>query len=210
MKKALSILLISMLAVSMTSCGSKSEDSSSSKAEETTQAVTTEITNDEDTAETPDEPVDSETEAPTESEQSGNESASGTVGEVLSADFVSIAESGSFSTPTEIAEQLITNNILADVSMVTMEVEEGLLNGFDNNEITGFSQGCTFAPMIGSMPFVGYVFQLNDDTDADAFMENLKSSANLRWNVCVEADEMTCTNAGNTVLFIMSPKSFEF
>lgn len=209
MKKALSILLISMLAVSMTSCGSKSEDSSSSKTEETTQAVTAEVT-EENNSETTDESADSDAEAPAENEQSGNETASGTVGEVLSADFVSIAESGSYSTATEIAEQLITNNILADVSMVTMEVEEGLLNGFDNNEITGFSQGCTFAPMIGSMPFVGYVFQLNDDTDADAFMENLKSSANLRWNVCVEADEMTCTNAGNTVLFIMSPKSFEF
>lgn len=211
MKKALSILLVSMLAMSMTACGSK--DESSSKTEETTTQAVTEADNADDTAEVTDASEDngSETETPAESDNNGSgaETADGTVGEVLFADFSDIVKSGSCSNSTEIAEQLITNNIIADYSMITMDVEEGLLNGFDNNEISGFSQGCTFAPMIGSIPFVGYIFQLEEGSDAAAFMDTLKSSANLRWNVCVEADEMTCESVDNYVFFLMSPKTLE-
>lgn len=207
MKKALSILLISMLAMSMTACGSKEE---SSKTEETTTQTVTEADNADDTAESTDAP-ENETETPAEPDNNGGgaETADGTVGEILYADFSDIVKSGLYSTPTDIAEQLVTNNIIADYSMVTMEVEEGLLNGFDNNEISGFSQGCTFAPMIGSIPFVGYIFQLEEGSDTAAFMDTLKSSANLRWNVCVEADEMTCESVDNYVFFLMSPKTLE-
>lgn len=209
MKKSLSIILVSLLAVFMTSCGSV-KDASSSAAEESSQAVTVEET-------LPEVPIEAENDDSDEvSEETENgdsddstETADGTVGEVLLADFREIVKSGSSSTPAKIAEQLVTNHIIADYSMVTMEVQEGLLNGFDNNEIKGFSQGCSFAPMIGSIPFVGYVFQLEDGSDAGAFMDTLKSSANLRWNVCVEADEMTCENVDNYVFFLMSPKSLD-
>ncbi len=90
-----------------------------------------------------------------------------------------------------------------------MPVEEGLLSGFDNNEIKGFKSGAMFAPMIGSIPFVGYVFELENGADTASFISNLRKSANLRWNICVEAEEMITGSKGNKVFFVMCPKSLE-
>ncbi len=87
-----------------------------------------------------------------------------------------------------------------------VSVEEGFLNGFDN-EIKGFSSGAFFGPMIGSIPFVGYVFEVAGDEKA--FMKTLEENANLRWNVCTQADEMVCDSVGKKVFFVMSPKSFD-
>ena len=90
-----------------------------------------------------------------------------------------------------------------------MAVEPGLLNGFDNAEITGFKEGVMFSPMMGTIPFVGYIFVLEDGADVDAFKDTLEKNANLRWNICTEAEELTVDNEGNTVFFLMSPKNFE-
>lgn len=90
-----------------------------------------------------------------------------------------------------------------------MEVEPGLLSGFDNAEITGFKSGAQFGPMMGSIAFVGYVFELEDGVSASDFIANLKKNANLRWNICVEAEEMVAGSSQNKVFFVMCPKSFE-
>ena len=66
-----------------------------------------------------------------------------------------------------------------------------------------------FSPMIGTIPFVGYIFEVEDGTDVDAFMETLKDNANLRWNICTEAEEMTAEKSGSRVLFVMGPLSFD-
>jgi len=90
-----------------------------------------------------------------------------------------------------------------------MSVEEGYLTGFGNAEIKGFKEGAMFAPMIGTIPFVGYVFTLENADKASDFIAQLKKNANLRWNICTEADEMITGNVGNKVFFVMSPVSFE-
>jgi len=90
-----------------------------------------------------------------------------------------------------------------------MEVEPGLLSGFDNAEITGFKSGAVFQPMIGSIAFIGYVFELEDGVSASDFIATLKKNANLRWNICVEAEEMVAGSSQNKVFFVMSPKHFE-
>lgn len=89
-----------------------------------------------------------------------------------------------------------------------MEVEPGFLNGF-SAEVEGFEEGAMFGPMIGSMPFVGYIFKLADGADVDAFISTLKELADLRWNICTQADELVCEAEGNTVLFVMAPNSFD-
>ena len=89
-----------------------------------------------------------------------------------------------------------------------MEVEPGLLQGFDNAEIKGFKEGAVFMPMIGTIPFIGYVFTLEDGTDASSFISKLKSNANLRWNICTTADEMVAGSVGNKVFFVMCPTEF--
>jgi len=127
-----------------------------------------------------------------------------TVGGILLEDFKSDVD----GTAQEIADRVIANEII-QFGGATMPVEPGLLIGFDNAEITGFEEGVMFAPMMGTIPFVGYIFDMEDGADTDAFMQTLKDSANLRWNICTEAEELTVDSEGDKVFFLMSPKSFE-
>ena len=127
-----------------------------------------------------------------------------TVGAVLLGDFKADTE----GTAQEIAERIASNDIIP-FEAAALPVEPGFLAGFDNAEITGFESGTMFAPMMSVVPFVGYVFELSDDADVDAFKQTLSDSANLRWNICTEAEEMTVENEGNVVFFLMSPKAFE-
>lgn len=120
----------------------------------------------------------------------------------LLADFREIIKDGD-KTPEEIANELITNPMI-QFAPIVMPVEPGYLNGF-SNEISGFESGAIFAPMIGSIPFVGYVF--NVEEDVDGFVQQLKDNADLRWNICTQADEMVCEAEGNTVFFVMAPLS---
>lgn len=126
-----------------------------------------------------------------------------TVGTKLLADFKTLTD----KTPQEIADALLTNEVIQFMP-ATMPVEPGFLNGF-NNEITGFEEGVMFGPAIGTIPFVGYVFKLADGADVDAFVATLEENANLRWNICTEAEEMVCEAVGNTVFFVMCPTTFE-
>lgn len=90
----------------------------------------------------------------------------------------------------------------ADMNCVVMEAKEGFLNGF-KEEIKGFKKAYGFSPMIGSIPFVGYVFEVED---AAAFREKLLSVADPRWNICTEAAETVCVTDGNYVFFTMCPE----
>ena len=63
--------------------------------------------------------------------------------------------------------------------------------------------------MIGSIAFVGYVFELEAGADAEAFVNELTANANPRWNICVAAEETVTAVEGNMVFFCMSPLSFE-
>ena len=123
-----------------------------------------------------------------------------TLGNILKAEFEQIAEYGN---AYEVAESLVTSPAVSELNLVAMEMEEGYLAGFDNTEITGFEECAMFSPMIGTIPFVGYIFTLEDGTDADAFIKMLEESANLRWNICTKAEEMVAGKVGNKVFFVM-------
>ncbi len=127
-----------------------------------------------------------------------------TVGGILLEEF----KANSDSTPQEIADKLLANEII-QFPGATMSVEPGLLAGFDNAEIKGFEEGVMFSPMMGTIPFIGYIFTLPEKADVESFKQTLQDSANLRWNICTEAEELTVDSEGNTVFFLMSPKSFE-
>ena len=198
MKKLIAVILAVLMLASLAACaGEEGKDTSSdvTTAGETTTAADTSA---EDT---------SDTEATTDASSGNPGSADGTFGEILKDDFVAIMADGSLTSAYDIAEKLSTNENILFMPMA-MEVEPGYLSGF-TTEITGFESGATFGPIIGSIPFVGYVFQLADDADVDAFMDTLESSADLRWNICVTADEMVVEHVGNTVFFVMCPASAE-
>ena len=125
-----------------------------------------------------------------------------TLGTTLKDYFVELAEDGTGI--EEIANEMVAHPSILFNSMA-MAVEPGFLPGFDT-EITGFTKAMTFAPMISSIAFVGYVFETED---VDALIKTLEDNANLRWNVCVEAEEMIIEKSGNKVFFVMCPKSLE-
>lgn len=126
-----------------------------------------------------------------------------TAGEKLLADFN--AKAGSASSAMALAEA-ISQNAIIPFSAMAVPVEPGFLAGFGNTEIKGFKEGAMFGPVIGSVPFVGYVFALEDGVSASDFISTLKSNADLRWNICVEAEEMVAGSAGNKVFFVMCNK----
>ena len=133
--------------------------------------------------------------------------AAGSVAQTLAAEFKTLAATETDA--QKIADALAASSAVSAIGAATMTVEPGFLTGFDNAEITGFDTGVMFAPMIGTIPFVGYVFDLADGTDADAFVKTLEENANLRWNICTMADEMVAVAEGNIVMFVMAPMSFE-
>lgn len=127
------------------------------------------------------------------------------LGGMLKADFESQIKANENVTAQELADKMCANEKIP-FEMLSAKVEEGTLMGFDNADIQGFSEGVMFSPIVGSVPFIGYVFVLDEDTDVEEFMNLLLSNANPRWNICTEAEETVVTHVGNKVLFLMSPK----
>lgn len=203
MKKALTLFLASMMILSLGACGEKDSDSSSSSSVSESSVSESESTADESSEGSEEVPESSE-----ESTSADSGAASGTVGQTLLADFTSRIEADPSLGAQALADAILTNSAI-QFGGATMPVENGLLTGFGNAEITGFSEGVMFAPMVGSIPFLGYIFVLEDGSDVDAFVKTLVDNADPRWNICTEADETVVESSGNTVFFLMCPSQFE-
>ena len=209
MKKLLALLLVLVMSVTVIACGKKDvaeENEPALNIETQIEEPTDEEKTEEETKPEKQEPEKQEPEKEEKpAEKTSEPSAPLTVGNKLLAEFKQKASSGS---ALAIAESIATGGSLPFMAGA-MEVEPGLLSGFDNAEITGFKSGAVFQPMIGSIAFIGYVFELEDGVSASDFIANLKKNANLRWNICVEAEEMVTGRSQNKVFFVMSPKHFE-
>lgn len=104
------------------------------------------------------------------------------------------------SDPMEIAQKIIADD-LAEISLDAESVESGWLNGFDE-DVTGFTKGVMIAPVIGSIPYVSYVFETDDP---EALVEELDEKHNMRWNICTEAEEKVSSIYENLVYYAMVP-----
>lgn len=105
----------------------------------------------------------------------------------------------------KVAKKIAENEIL-EISVDASQVKSGdYLSGFQK-EIKDFKNAYVIRPMIGTIPFLAYIFEVEN---ANEFAEELKSNADLRWNICTEADEMYAVVSGDYVFFVMSPKNFE-
>ena len=120
------------------------------------------------------------------------------VADTLGGKYVNAFNSSKSSDADSMVNDLL-EGVEAPYDLLPIEVEPGYLNGFDT-EINGFNKGVMFAPMIGSIPFVGYVFETDN---AGALETMLKENANMRWNICTEADEMVSATKNNLVFFMM-------
>ena len=123
-----------------------------------------------------------------------------TVGDIM----LGIFRANRDKTPEEIANACISHSEIK-FSPMTTPLEPGYFSEF-GGDISGFTSCVKFGPMIGSIPFAGFVFEVADD--ADAFAKMLRSSADPRWNICVEAEQTVCEVYGNKVFFLMCPKVF--
>lgn len=203
MKKLTVAALLVAMSLSLAACGGNNNGQDNvNDTQNVTENVDTQTQDDEDSVD-----VDDTADTQIVDDTEGAVAVEGTVGQVLKDDFLTQVDANADATAQELADALIANPIIPFAG-ATMPVEEGLLNGFGNTEVTGFSEGVMFAPMIGSIPFVGYVFTLEEGADAEAFMQSLKDSADLNWNICTAADEMTVEQSGNKVFFLMSPLNF--
>ena len=131
-----------------------------------------------------------------------------TMGEALLMDFEERTADKKEQTVQELADGLLTNSWIK-FSGASMAVEEGYLTGFGNAEITGFKEGVMFGPVIGTIPFVGYVFETADEAGAETLLKTLTENADPRWNICTEAEETVSKVSGNKVFFVMCPKKME-
>lgn len=131
-----------------------------------------------------------------------------TLGQALEGDFLARAEQDPQADLETLAQDILANKALGFEGMVTA-VEPGLLPGFGNTEITGFTQAVQFGPVISTIPFVGYLFQTESEAQGTALREALLEAADPRWNICTEADETLATQAGTTVFFLMCPSAME-
>ena len=195
MKKLTALLLAVVMVFGLTACGSKEETTP-----ESTEAPT--VTEAPAATDAPE-----ATEAPEAPEEDANQGAvSGdSLGQTLLGEFKAMDASTDAYT---MAETLIGHEMIQFMGGA-MEVEPGLLSGFDNYEVTGFEKGAMFGPMMGSIAFVGYIFDLPEGADVDAFVTGLKDNANPRWQICVTADETIVETSGDKVFFLMSPLTLE-
>lgn len=189
MKKLLVTLLTTVLVASMVACGGKNNTTTETSEVSTETAITTESTETEST------------------ETASAEIADGTLGQTLLAVFKAKLAEKPEATAQELADAVITNEAILFAGGST-PVEAGFLMGF-GADITGFEEAVGFMPMIGTIPFMGYVFTLAEDADVEAFITTLETNANPRWNICTEAEETVIEAVGNKVFFLMCPKSLE-
>lgn len=202
MKKLVIAALTMTLVFSLTACGGNKENDTPSEPTNVESSADTEST---DSTESTD-ATDTETENSDIATDSESDVSAETAGVIMLNAFKELMADGTDYTSLEIAEKLVANPIIQFMGGA-MPVEPGLLSGFDNYEVTGFEEGAMFGPMMGSIPFVGYVFKLPADADVDAFMTGLKDNANMRWQICVEAEELIAEADGSTVFFLMTKKN---
>lgn len=194
MKKLIAFLLAAMMLLSLAACGNTNNGSQSGTNAESSSSVSGEVSSN----------VSGES-SNTEGENNGT--TEGTLGETLKQAFLDAIAANPEATTAELAETVVGNPAI-QFGPVTMDMEPGFLPGF-NVDITGFETCTTFAPMIGSIPFVGYVFSLAEDADVEAFKQTLLDNCNPEWNICTAAEETVVESVDNTVFFLMCPASME-
>ena len=188
MKKLLALMLAALMLVSVVACNDTTANDTTA-ADDTTAAGEENNTPEGNSDITPDVEKD-------------------TMGAALWEAFKTAVEGNASITMEELANTLITNPVIQFMGGA-MPLEKGteFFTGFGEYKIEGFESAAVFMPMIGSIPFIGYIFELSEGQDAASFIKTLQDNANLRWYICVTADQMVAGSVGNKVFFLMCPET---
>lgn len=144
----------------------------------------------------------------TDNNGNNNQNPIKTIGQRLADDFKALLNPEKMMGARAMADELLKGDYLT-FDHATTDVQPGKLKGFGDAEITGFKEGVMIEAKKEDVPFLAYIFTLDDDTDAETFMTTLKSKANPQWNSKVQADEMFTERSEKQVFFVMSPKSLD-
>ncbi len=186
MKKTLLAIIFALLVISLASCGTKKDDGS----------VTDDAINTDTDVIVPDTDASTETDAETDSETDSEELLSDSVVNA----FFEKAKDG--MTAEEIANEMVKDGE-TEGYVVDVMGDDSYFMGFGNAEITGYAEAARFSPMIGTIPFMAYIFILDEGADSAAFIQMLLDNCNPRWNICTEADTIKAEQSGNAILFLM-------
>lgn len=105
----------------------------------------------------------------------------------------------------KVANKIAENKVL-DIAVGVEEMTEESYFGGITTEVKGFKKSFAIRPMIGSIPFAAYIFEVENASDFEA---NIKDNIDLRWNICTEADDLETAVYDNYVFVVMSPSNFE-
>lgn len=176
MKKIAALMLALTMLISIVACGGNNETTTGTTA--TTEGTT--VATDNTTTD-----VATTTEATTAATTEAGTKITVSVEEAANAVIAKVAE--------------LTENMMVPMGMM---MEPGYLTGF-NSEIAGFAECFCFMPMIGTIPFVGYVFRVSDASQADEFLKTLEDNTNMRWNLCTAADTKVVSIHGDLILYVL-------
>ena len=198
LKKMMIIALSALLCASMVACGNAND------AESTTTAPAKDVTTS---------ATETTTEAPAEDKAAivTPDVDANTPGGKMWDAFLAAKQENPEMGAEEMANKMLASGVIPQEIMMgamALEANQEFFSGFGNYKITGYESGAIFMPMIGTTPIMGYIFELPEGADVDAFIKNLSENADLRWNVCTSADQMTVGAYETTVFFLMCPNSF--
>lgn len=217
MKKTLLAIIFALLVISLVACGTKKVD-----GKDTDDAINdiesgtgtdviapdTDVSTDTDGATDTDGVTDTDgakdTEGTKDTEGAKDTEAETDAEELLSDSIVNAffkkAKDG--MTAEEIANEMVKDG-KTEGYVVSVMGDDSYFMGFGNAEITGYSEAARFSPMIGTIPFMAYIFILDEGADSAAFIQTLLDNCNPRWNICTEADTVKAEQSGNAILFLM-------
>lgn len=130
-----------------------------------------------------------------------------TIGTVLCEEFEMVVMNNSEITLQDLMETIRSNPEIVFMCE-TQSVSAGNISGF-NSDITGFMECFMLKPTIQTIPFVAYVFYLNENEDVETFEKKLYDNVNLKWNEVTEADEIVVTAVGRHVFCVISSYYFQ-
>ena len=198
MKRIFALMLALLMLLSTTACNNTSTDEShkgDDTANTTENAVTT------DPADETDDNSEQNTVSIIEPEVE-----SGTMGEALWNAFCSALADKPEIGMQDLANTLVTDPVIQFTGMASpIEVGAEYYMGFGEYRITGYDSAAVYSPMMGSIAFVGYVFDLTENTDVNEFIKGLTDHCDPRWNICVEAEQTVVGAVGDKVFFVMCP-----
>ena len=202
MKRIFALMLALLMLLSTTACNNTSTDESH-KGDDTTN--TTENADNTDPTDETDHGKEDNSEQNTVSIIEPKVE-SGTMGEALWNAFCSALADKPEIGMQDLANTLVTDPVIQFTGMASpIEVGAEYYMGFGEYRITGYDSAAVYSPMMGSIAFVGYVFDLTENTDVNEFIKGLTDHCDPRWNICVEAEQTVVGAVGDKVFFVMCP-----